>query len=455
MRLRVIGALCCTMLIAACGRIGFEQHEPPEGRQPSSATASTSDGAPVASRMDAGRPSGISSQPAPSDAAPSARASMLDASTAPPRTSVGAANGGACNGDNECASGACVSAVCCAQRCDRPPQCHSDEAARCSDGVTCEYPTIAGGVCDDGDACTSGDDCFAGHCRAGFSMACDDRQTCTADFCSRGACEHASSCDPEQDGCSYALRGGHGYWLCRAPVTYATADASCKRLGAHIVTVNDQNEQDFLWSNGMRDTWIGFSTTAPAADGGFGWSSGASTFTDWADGEPDAGEGGARCAYLSTAHDGSWSDRDCTKVAGFACELEQHVPPDANCVYARRDDRGYFICDNTRGVFEAEVLCVLTGTTLAEIGDATEQAFLAARLSSGASYLIGMNDRANDGTYVWLSGATTPYFAWADGQPANDSGDRDYVVMSADGGRWRTITADDRQYFICEEPHQR
>ena len=205
-------ALCCAMLLTACGRIGFEEHAPPEGTQPSGAIASPSDAASSPSRMDAGRASGISSQPASRDAAPPARSSMLDASAEPARA-PGAANGGACNSDAECVSGACVSGVCCAQRCDQPPQCRSAEAVSCGDGVTCEYPTAAGGVCDDGDACTSGDDCFAGRCRAGLVMACDDSQTCTADFCARGACEHASSCDPEQDGCKYALRGGHGYWL--------------------------------------------------------------------------------------------------------------------------------------------------------------------------------------------------------------------------------------------------
>jgi hypothetical protein len=447
MRALPLAVLC---VLAACGRIGFEQHEPSEATRPSGAIASAFDAAVPRPPMSGGRPIGTSAAPARRDAGP---ASAWDASARKPSTH-GADNGAACNADADCASGACVSAVCCAQPCDQPPQCRSAEAASCSDGVSCDYPTTAGGVCDDGDPCTSGDACFAGRCRAGFGMGCDDDQTCTEDFCSRGGCEHASSCNPEEDGCNYTLRGGHGYWMCPAPVTYATADAACQRLNGHIVTVNDQDEQDFLWSHGMRDTWIGYSTSMPAADGGFGWSSGSSTFTDWAAGEPDAGEG-MTCAYLSTAHGGGWSGRDCTAHAGFVCELEQHVPPDANCRYARRDDRGYFICDSTRGVLEAEVSCVLTGTTLTEIGDATEQAFLTARLTSGASYLIGMNDLASEGSFVWLSGAPAPFFAWADGQPASDSDDRDYVVMSADGGRWRTVTANDRQFFICEEPHQR
>jgi hypothetical protein len=131
------------------------------------------------------------------------------------------------------------------------------------------------------------------------------------------------------------------------------------------------------------------------------------------------------------------------------------VPPDASCVYARRDDRGYFICDTARSVWEAERLCLSTGTSLTEIGEPAEQAFLAARLRSGASYAIGLTDVGKEGEFVWFSGAATPFFAWADGQPASDADDQDYVVMSADGGRWRTVTTDERQFFICEEPHQR
>jgi hypothetical protein len=271
---------CCAalMLLAACGRIGFEAHAPREGETPSATIATTpvnpSDAAPPP--MDAGMRPGISTAVVMRDASSPA----IDASSSSPPTAAASDNGGACNSDLDCASSACVASVCCAQPCDQPPQCRSVEGASCVDGSSCNYPTPAGGMCDDGDPCTSGDACFVGRCRPGYGLGCDDQQTCTADFCARGACEHASSCNPDQADCSYALHDGHGYWLCPTPVSYGTAELSCQRLAGHIVTINDQSEQDFLWSNGMRDTWIGYTAQAPAADGGFTWGSGPSTFLD-------------------------------------------------------------------------------------------------------------------------------------------------------------------------------
>src|SRR5262249_47404696 len=142
------------------------------------------------------------------------------------------------------------------------------------------------------------------------SRNCDDMQTCTTDFCSARTCQHASSCDPSAGECTYAVREGHGYWLCPMPVSFSDARSECARLSADVVTITDRAEHDFLWSLGMRDTWIGYTPTEAAADGGFGWLSGPSDYSDWADGQPD-NDAGEACAYLSAAAGGAWQSHDC------------------------------------------------------------------------------------------------------------------------------------------------
>jgi MYXO-CTERM domain-containing protein len=56
-------------------------------------------------------------------------------------------------------------------------------------------------VCDDGNACTSGDHCVAGSCQPGAAVSCDDGNVCSTDTCDASAgCAHASNTLPCDDG---------------------------------------------------------------------------------------------------------------------------------------------------------------------------------------------------------------------------------------------------------------
>jgi alpha-tubulin suppressor-like RCC1 family protein len=61
---------------------------------------------------------------------------------------------------------------------------------QCSGG-SC-YPLLKNsGPCEDGNACTSDDVCFAGSCQAGGQSNCDDNNPCTSDGCNSSAgCSH-------------------------------------------------------------------------------------------------------------------------------------------------------------------------------------------------------------------------------------------------------------------------
>jgi Lectin C-type domain len=355
-----------------------------------------------------------------------------------------AGNGTPCVRTSDCASGACVAGVCCNTACTRPPSCHSAEAASCGDGRTCSYPQDATQRCDDGDPCTTDDRCVAGGC-LGDARVCTDERSCTSDFCAAGACQHASSCDPSDRSCSYALHAGHGYWLCAAAVSYTAAQSECERIGASIVTIDDQSEQDFLWAHGMRDTWIGYT----AADGGWRWAAEASQYEDWAQGEPDGGPSDA-CAALDAAHGGQWESRACAdSTSGFACEIAGYVPPDAHCSYSRFAGHGYFICDSARTWLDASAHCQAIAAYLIEIDSADEATFLDKRVPGYGSYAIGLSDAAHEGTFVWSSGAAAGFSAWDTDQPKSDTPDQDYVVALG-GDRWQTVTPDQRVYFVCE-----
>ncbi|MFN8641215.1 MAG: hypothetical protein U0802_05980 [Candidatus Binatia bacterium] len=111
--------------------------------------------------------------------------------TCPPDGSAcsNAPRSGACTDDNACTVGdACVSG-----------SCVPGPAPDCADSTTCTIdsclPTTGcihfpiPGSCDDGNSCTTGDQCVIGVC-VGTAPNCDDHNPCTDDTCNQFGCLH-------------------------------------------------------------------------------------------------------------------------------------------------------------------------------------------------------------------------------------------------------------------------
>src|SRR5215216_5300429 len=81
---------------------------------------------------------------------------------------------------------------------------------------------------------------------------------------------------------------GNTYHLL-ARTTWDDAEAKSVQLGGHLVVVNDQAEQDFLWSTFGPITglfWIGINDVGH--EGRFTWTTGEPpTYTNWFEGEPN------------------------------------------------------------------------------------------------------------------------------------------------------------------------
>jgi hypothetical protein len=440
--------LLCGLNALGCGRLGFGLANFDAGERADAAVSGKPPGRPPlthdAGSLDAGHHLVVDAGRI-GTGQPTLDASAADAaaSDAGPKSPGG--QGSVCADASECRSGACVASVCCESACSEPPACRTSVGATCASG-TCTYPSQAGATCDDGDPCTN-DVCLMGTCVA-FPRYCGDLLSCTIDYCAAaGSCSHVSSCDPMDVTCSYALQGGHGYWSCPMTVTYAAANSECQRLGTQLVTIDNQAEQDFLWAQGMRDTWIGYTNVA---DAGWSWSGDdKSTYVDWASGEPDGGPDDS-CANLAVDQGGAWETHACSDAfSGFVCEIEQNVPPDAHCKYARYAGHGYFMCDSARGWLDARAHCRAIGAQLAEIDDAAEQTFLSGRLSGATSYAVGLSDAVREGQFLFGSGGTPTYFDWGSDQPNSSDPALDYVVL-ADDDTWHTVTSTEPVYFVCE-----
>lgn len=124
----------------------------------------------------------------------------------------------------------------------------------------------------------------------------------------------------------------HGYYLLTQS-SWEAAEAAAVQLGGHLVTINNANEDNWVYQTygsfgGVpRSLWIGLNDAA--AEGVYVWTSGESTtYTHWAFGEPnnlnnedyihifEPGEPLHRSSY--------WNDNVVTGLGGGAATLQPH-----------------------------------------------------------------------------------------------------------------------------------
>jgi hypothetical protein len=111
----------------------------------------------------------------------------------PPGTSC--TDGNICNGDESCSGTTCTAG--------KPLDCNDNEpCTKDSCGANgCIHDPLTGNDCSDGDPCTTGDKCGAdGKCAPGTPIKCDDGQFCTDDACDAGICVHTSKVGACDDG---------------------------------------------------------------------------------------------------------------------------------------------------------------------------------------------------------------------------------------------------------------
>ncbi|KAJ1172762.1 hypothetical protein NDU88_004604 [Pleurodeles waltl] len=107
------------------------------------------------------------------------------------------------------------------------------------------------------------------------------------------------------------------YFFSSTDRTWESAKQFCLNHGAHLVIINDQEEQTFLGKNlNNKVHWIGFSDSGK--EGEWRWVDGsAPTFTFWKIGEPN-NLVDEDCATLCTT--GKWNDLRCNSNCHWICK---------------------------------------------------------------------------------------------------------------------------------------
>lgn len=120
------------------------------------------------------------------------------------------------------------------------------------------------------------------------------------------------------------------YYIYSYPQTFGAAKAKCRRLGAHLVRINDYKEllavQKMLYRRGMKTAYIGLNDIKQ--EGTFVWTNGDKPCTTfWKKKEPNNHNNNEDCVEMHrTGGSKAWNDIACFRRRGFVCEkMKYHI----------------------------------------------------------------------------------------------------------------------------------
>jgi len=124
-----------------------------------------------------------------------------------------------------------------------------------------------------------------------------------------------SSCDT-----GYTLVGDKCIKLVTSSSNYLQAIVGCVNMGANLVSIESQAEQDAVFAlTGATGGWIGF--TDFLNEGTFSWvdpSDVSVTYTNWRVNQPNNGNNNQHCTQIRP--DGDWDDVICDKNQQYVCQ---------------------------------------------------------------------------------------------------------------------------------------
>lgn len=110
--------------------------------------------------------------------------------------------------------------------------------------------------------------------------------------------------------------------------TWSQARGNCELDGAHLVVIDDGDENTYVRSLISGYSWIGLNDIDE--ENTWAWVTGAPVpYTHWQSGEPNNGGLGAAedCVEMRTTTSGRWNDEGCNDGRHFVCECDPDIIP--------------------------------------------------------------------------------------------------------------------------------
>lgn len=250
----------------------------------------------------------------------------------------------------------------------------------------------------------------------------------------------------------------HLYLVVNRDVTWEMAVRDCELLGAHLVTIQSAQENEFV-HNLVRVSWLGGSDADH--EGTWTWITGEPwEYTNWVAGEPNNhGETGEH--YLSySGEEGNsvreWNDLPADVRLNFVCEwgvdsqiIDSPTPVgEDGRIINPENGHLYLPVQNNVTWFEAVADCDQRGGYLVTIQSDSENDFVYNLLNGS---WLGGTDKAIEGTWVWITGEAWEYTNWGVVELNNDG---HYLVLGTDSdhlpGDWNDHPGNVVHPYICE-----
>ena len=129
---------------------------------------------------------------------------------------------------------------------------------------------------------------------------------------------------------------GHKYKVYKEAVSWSDAKEICEKAGGHLVTINSEDEQNFINHLLLRDNANCYWTGGIKVPGSWQWVTGENiTYRNWAKGEPNNLDGDETVMMIygkNSSNIGQWNDESpfgnphdefySLKNFGYICEWE-------------------------------------------------------------------------------------------------------------------------------------
>ncbi|MDP7491508.1 MAG: C-type lectin domain-containing protein [Candidatus Undinarchaeales archaeon] len=190
--------------------------------------------------------------------------------------------------------------------------------------------------------------------------------------------------------------GGHCYKM-TDKLEWPAAKSKCESWNAHLVTIDDALENEFIKETFAENLWIGYNDRTQ--EGRYVWTTDPS-FSDLSD----------------VCSDGYFYNGHCYK-------------PTEKLTWA-----------------EAKAKCVGWGGYLTTINDDGENNYIKAQFSGDK--WIGLTDEGSEGGWTWVEGVSNAFAKWKSGEPNGGTGENCVEVYS--NGVWNDEKCTDKHEGICE-----
>jgi hypothetical protein len=233
---------------------------------------------------------------------------------------------------------------------------------------------------------------------------------------------------------------------------WAAAEAHCVEHGGHLVSILSEKENEFVKGLGT-DVWLGLSDKG--TEGTFVWTDGspATSYTNWAAGQPDDWQvtGGEDCTHNLAA--GTWNDLACDGTRKSICKKKATKKCKTGFALFKQTGDCYRLMEVAKPWYEAEHDCAEQGAHLVSIQSLEENKHVIS-LKADQYLWIGLTDKGKEGTFSWTDGSALVFTHWATGQPDNwqTVGGEDCVHTlkpDRDGG-WNDNKCTTKMMYVCK-----